>query len=778
MIEHTNRTGIIREWFGLLVFLLMCFPTLAQADDSGFEGSYLSGQLSDDLLLEEILITATKRTKNLQYVPISVTALSSNILLSHGAEDIRSLAYLSPSVNFTTSQSAANTTSLRVRGVGTTGNNAGFESSVGIFIDGVYQPRPGMALGEFVDIEQIEILRGPQGTLFGRNTSAGAISIKSKAPNTFITEGFANLTFGSDALLNIQAAYNKPLSDTFALRVSGSWRDRDGTMSNSDPTLPDSNDRDRYLVRAQALWEPSDDFSLRVIADQAESDELCCDPVLVTSNTQGANPVKGTTVDPKRSLNDRITESTGRREKSDQYGVSLELNWHINEQVALTYLPAYRDSYAENSGDDDFTRDNVFSTPDNSPNLSEVESQTHELRIQGELFGQRLDWLLGVYHSDEDVSERSTRIAGNALAGGFINGSTASNHFEQNSKTYSIFTHNMFNITDALSVTLGLRYVDETKRGGLVLSQGTAALCPGPGSPATDALFCNALWTPADASPLYDLYPNEKFSDDALTYTTNISYAYSNKALVYLSVSEGFKSGGLNLDITGTGFNTPTFESEVVTSYELGLKSTTLQGRLTTNVALFHMDIDDFQVLTLEGLSFNVFNVKKAMSRGIELDSKLQLDKTLLLNASVVFTDAYFPNDCSTQARVIAQCGHDLPNAPEFVAVVGADWKIALANDLQLVLTPTARYESSSQPATATPSFKQGSSTIVDMRAALNSENKNWSIELWGKNLTDENTLTRAFDTLSELGDPSTSGSISSWVIDPRSYGVTLRANF
>ncbi|MGB5325007.1 MAG: TonB-dependent receptor plug domain-containing protein, partial [Pseudomonadales bacterium] len=388
--------------------------------------------IQDDFLMDEILVTATKRLASIQDVPVSIDALGGEILDSRGAIDLRSLGQLSPSVSIFASQSVANTTSVRIRGVGTTGNNAGFESSVGIFIDGVYQPRPGIAMGEFVDIEQVEILRGPQGTLFGRNTSVGAISVKSKRPDIFDHGGFFNTTVGNYGLVNVQAGYNLPLADTVAFRIAGSWRNREGTMNNADSSLPDSNDMDRYLVRLQGLWEPTETFSLRVIADTSESDENCCDPVLVTLNSSGQSQPPGTSagIATSQLIDDRITFSTGRSESSDQSGVSAEMVWQINDALELTYIPAYRESESRSTGDDDFTAADVIRTDASMPNTADVESMTHELRAHFQAFDGYLDSIIGLYYSDEKIGEVSARVGGDDLPFPSPN-PNAANAFEQ-----------------------------------------------------------------------------------------------------------------------------------------------------------------------------------------------------------------------------------------------------------------------------------------------------------------------------------------------------------
>jgi iron complex outermembrane receptor protein len=228
-----------------------------------------------------IIVTATLRAANVQDIPIAVTAVSPNELERQNVQDIRTLSSITPSFNLQSSQSETQGTSIRIRGVGTTGNNTGLESSVGVFIDGVYQSRPGVALGDLVDLERLEVLRGPQGTLFGRNTSAGALNITTKRPSLTNVEGFVNASYGNYDYYGIQAGVSAPLiENTLGVRIAGAYRKRDGTLKsvNSDA---ESSTRDRYILRGQMLWEPSPDVSVRIIGDYAETDEQCCSTAIL-----------------------------------------------------------------------------------------------------------------------------------------------------------------------------------------------------------------------------------------------------------------------------------------------------------------------------------------------------------------------------------------------------------------------------------------------------------------------------------------------------------------
>jgi outer membrane receptor protein involved in Fe transport len=238
-------------------------------------GALSPAQAQDEDVTEEIVVTATGRTAALQDVPIAVTAVAGEQLENSGADDLRDLTQVAPSFSMGTGQSATATTA-RIRGIGTGSDNVGFESAVGIFIDGVYRARPGAALSDLPELERVEVLRGPQGTLFGRNTSAGAISVVTAGPD-FAPGMSLEGTFGFDDLEEVgtRAMVNMPLSDSFAVRFDGSVRARDGYVTDLI-SGDDINNRDRYTARGQALWDISSDASLRIIVDAAEQNEVCC----------------------------------------------------------------------------------------------------------------------------------------------------------------------------------------------------------------------------------------------------------------------------------------------------------------------------------------------------------------------------------------------------------------------------------------------------------------------------------------------------------------------
>ena len=808
-----------------------------------------------------IIVTATLRAADVQDIPLAVTAVSPAELDRQNVQDIKALTSISPSFNIQSSQTETQGTSIRIRGVGTTGNNTGLESSVGVFIDGVYQSRPGIALGDLLDLERLEILRGPQGTLFGRNTSAGALNITTKRPDLTKVEGFANATYGNFDFFNVQAGVSLPLvTDQLGIRLSGAYRKRDGYLRSVVPGSSSGN-RDRYLLRGQILWEPSPDVSLRIIGDYAKSDENCCDAVIVRETELAPffalNGLANDGVGPfgRDALVNRRTNSQLFNNDSEQWGVSAELKWDIGA-AQMTYVGSYRRFEASSDQESDFTSLNIFSSgagqaaaPTTPSNGGPIKTMTHELRFQGSAFNDALDWLVGAYYSDEKINEIQSLTLGpdyqRAVSAGnfgfiptlganplftltaFGNGGIpvnaagdfAINNFRQDAESFSIFTHNVVNITDNLSLTLGARYVEETKDGlfdqiaassracqaitnGFLSGAYTRAGLPGALQQGALAATCFPFATSvgitipgtnALASSVLPLLPREynlRFKDDELTYTAQIAYNTNNGFLAYAGFSHGFKSGGFNLDpASAAGGADPRFNSEKVDAYEAGIKTEFMNGRIRANLALFHMDMSDFQVLEFTGIQFVTFNVDKAKSTGAELEVNAQFDSGISLNFGATYADARYPRNCAaaTAPAVVRNlCGNQLTNAPKFSAVWGITFDDEISDSgWKMLANVNANYSSSRRTSTSAveldgvtllPLDVQENYFKLNARLGFTTPDDRFTFEIWGTNLTDE--ITRGITANTPLRGGAGTRSRIGFVEEPRMYGITVRAKY
>lgn len=573
-----------------------------------------------------IIVTATRRASPLSAVPIAVSAVTAASLQNSGANDIRQLNQLAPSLLVSSTGTEANG-SARIRGVGTVGDNPGLESSVAVFIDGVYRSRTGAGLSDLGEIERIEVLRGPQGTLFGRNASAGLINIVSKSPEfTFGAKG--EITYGNYDFWRVAGRVTGPLSEQVALSLDGVWQRRDGFMKlvNAAGTKTgESNDRDRYFLRGQALIEPNDALSIRLIGDYTNRDESCCAAAyistreLVTGNVSQTNRIAnilnaiapGSVPGTPNPYSRTVSITPGREyvSKLKDWGVSGEINYDLGG-AKLTSITAYRDYKSRDYGDYDYNRADIVYRDPNT--YREFKTFTQELRLQGEAFSGKLDWLVGGYYANEKLTLEdnirfgadfgkfatcrllTSNLSGAQLAAfpyaacgsaagvsGLITalvpaalrpaftalaniptgtGDTDSRYF-QKSENWALFTHNIVHITDTVDFTGGLRYTHESKDFSASLVNNNAT-CPalqtalaGAASGALGASAASAargvlaLACLGNASTsLNTLNLRDSISDGEFSGTAVLSWRPTRDLMLYGSYSRGYKAGGYNLD--------------------------------------------------------------------------------------------------------------------------------------------------------------------------------------------------------------------------------------
>ena len=389
-----------------------------------------NAQQSGSALLEEVVVFAQKREQSILEVPVSVAAYGSEALDRAQIRDLSELQQVAPSLVFNSSTGATQSI-LTIRGIGTAGQNSGLEQSVGVFIDNVYRGRPGAALGDFVDLESIEVLRGPQGTLFGRNTSSGVINVRSKKPE-YEYNGHIQASVGDYGYTQLRTGVTGPITDTIAWRLSGTWQQRDGYMEDTFSN-EDWNDRDRYTVRGQLLFDLSDDTSLRLIADLTETNERCCVPeqlfdassasLLVGSATglgalspafanffvgeplQAGTPgstkpqevtFTGTYPDAQDFTGTR-TSSAGADDSFKDGGISAELETALTDDIDMTVIGAYRFFETNPYGDIDMRTADIW----RGGRGQDIDEISLEVRFDG-TFGDN-DWTIGGYYFDQDI---------------------------------------------------------------------------------------------------------------------------------------------------------------------------------------------------------------------------------------------------------------------------------------------------------------------------------------------------------------------------------------
>jgi iron complex outermembrane receptor protein len=543
---------------------------------------------ADENTVDTIVVTVNKREQNLQDVPATVTALSGELMQDAGVKDIKDLQILTPGLTVT-STSNETVTTARIRGVGTVGDNPGLESSVGIVIDGVYRPRNGVSFGDLGELERIEVLKGPQGTLFGKNTSAGVINILTAEPE-FEFGGNAELTVGEYGTVGGSASVTGPIfGDNVAGRIFFAKRERDGFLDVETGDGPRGStedvNQDFWTIRGQILATPTDTFSIRMIADYTERDEQCC---LATQlqvgnaansranlvnqvQTNGINASTNENVFSRQAYGNRST-----RQFIQDKGFSAEVNWDVLDGIALTSITAFRNWKAETGQDSDFTAADLVYRPDDGSNYVEFGQFSQEFRANGE--AGPVNWLVGAFYAKEDLDNRSRliygtdyyayfdqRVLGNvpALLGltpAAIHqpGNGSDDRYAQSDETFALFTDNTWSITDSLKLTAGLRYTWSEKSlttdyttTGASCDQGEAAFATLAGLVGTatattivGGLCLNAQNNDFDALGVY----TQERSEEELTGTIKLAWDISDDIMLYGSYARGYKSGGFNLD--------------------------------------------------------------------------------------------------------------------------------------------------------------------------------------------------------------------------------------
>ncbi len=646
--------------------------------------------------LAEVIVTAQKRAQNLQDVPISVIALSGRQLRDAGVTNIKNLTVLTPGVT-TTSTTSENVTTVRIRGIGTVGDNPGLESSVGVVIDGVYRPRNGVGFGNLGEIDRIEVLEGPQNTLFGKNSDAGVINIITKRPSrTFGMTGA--VTYGNYDDREVSGSVTGPIGSTSAYRLYADYHRSNG-FSPVDTVLGPStdgasNDRNASTVRGQYLFTPSDAVSFLVIGDYSKRNESCCDAVPVANgifsgvvNAIAATPFLGGQVGavgigtpPLSPFNQRAWANQPITQRIRDMGLSAQLDWKLGF-AKLTSITAWRDNTVYAGNDLDYTGIDLLQRPGNLGNLTDFKQVSEELRLAGQR--GRLDWLVGAFYSNEILTPNTTIYAGKnfetyvsaaasatagapdpfliaALTGNppgatFIPGvSGERDQYRQSARSYAFFTNETYKLTPALDLTAGLRYTSEKKTatsdyanpdggsacGQLLSSPGLAAL--NPTSPEFQFLLgysCATLFNPF----FNGVSTAQSLDESNVSGTVKLSYHYSDDLLLYTSWANGYKAGGFNLArVANTATLQPildtAFPRETVQSYEVGVKSMLAQDTVRLNASVFDQRYTNFQLNTYTGIQFVVSSIRKLESKGVELNTDWATPLSgLSLNAGVVY---------------------------------------------------------------------------------------------------------------------------------------------
>jgi iron complex outermembrane receptor protein len=789
------------------LFLANILPLSAHAAETAEAAAATSDAGADagDAGTEEILVTARKRTESVQDVPIAISVISGSSLESKAASNLQQAYQEVPSMQVFTVNPRNVTVNIRGLGTNVATPNIGLDLGVGFYVDDVYYARIGPAVFDMLDVDRIEVLRGPQGTLFGRNTTAGAISITSREPS-FTTEGTAEIGIGNYALMQARGSLAGPIAgDKLAGRISFGASSRSGFLDNITQ-LRSVHDLENYNVRGQLLFKPTEAVDVRLIADYARQRANCCVPVplgYVTHYDNGA-PVAypyaervaqfgyvPVPVDPKarRTDADRL-----RAYKSSQGGVSLNVDWDLGD-ATFTSISAFRfwKSAPRNDGDISALQILVEGNQDD-----DQRQWSQEFRISSN--GERtLDYTAGLYYFHQTypglLRQEFGRDAGRFYIAPGTSGLTDAQRAETLDGAYNIATsvaktdsfaaYGQFtwHINDGLSLTGGLRYTYELKSGNYISVRGRRGGTAGFNA-AQIALFNS--FTPD--VPYYELSKNW----GSLSGVATLSQKLSDDAQIYATYSHGAKSGGLNFanlprDANGNALlELAVVAPERVDNYEVGLKTQWFDRRLTANIALFQTDISNYQSnvldFTVTPVRIYIANVGTVRSKGIELDLRAQPTDNLNLYLSGSYNPASYRSYKAAQCpfellapgqpSVCDLSGKPLPAASRYGLSAGADFSFAVAGDWNGFVGADYSYRSSYYSTYNDTRYSLvPEASLVNARVGLRDRQGNWEATLWSRNLFNKTHF------YAKNIEPA-GGRNHGYLTDPRTWGLTVRRNF
>ena len=736
-----------------------------------------------------IVVTAQKRAENVQDVPIAITAVGSQFLETRGIDSIDDLGTIAPNVKFERAPASKTISQIAIRGSVTINPAITWEPAVGLYLDGVYIAKAQGSIFDIADLERVEILRGPQGTLYGRNALAGAVNLVTKKPSGE-AGGMAEVTYGSFNELRLRGVLDLPQMGAFSAKVSGQYRKRDGLI---DLTAPDGRGRNRtdsidsgsFMVQLRA--EIADNVTADYTYDYSKSNQTPPFSQLLRVNRNGdprdifdpGSPSYAfggaffpldTVANPDRVTTAAIDAPVYERSRS--YGHALTLTANLGD-AELKSITAYRDLAWADGLDLDGSPFPVAFTQ----RISDYHAFSQELQLTGTAFEDRLAYVLGAFYFDETAETVNPQTY-------FGGGVDLDSNYGSNTEAWAVYAQLDYDLTERLKLTLGGRYTHETKDISRFFRVNF--------DPA------NGIFSPLVIADLaYGDIPAATFSDFSPAVT--LSYAASDTVNLYARFAQGFKSGGFNGE--SNVFAAPTADCpsgalelcqpylpEQVDSYELGIKSRFLDDRLIINLAAFRNDSKDMQLSVFTattGAASVIQNAAAARIQGIEIETVLRPVDALTINASLAVLDPEYNR--FIDGGIDVSGNRAFPHAPKTTASIGTDWKVAEGDwgkfNIYADLNYSSKYFTFPYALTAPTASDQvaGSSqspgrTIVNLRATL-AEFPIGGIEadvsVFVRNLTKEDAPSNFIDF-----GPGFGGILLGYFPDPRTFGVTLGARF
>ena len=703
-------------------------------------------------VLEEILVTARKREESLQETPISVTAFSTDALQQANMIDLRDIGKYTPGMSFTSyGMGSSEAGAMFLRGIGQSDHMVTTDPGVGLYIDGVYVGRNQGAALDLLDLERVEVLRGPQGTLFGKNTIGGAVSLVSRKPS-MENGGEVELTLGDEGRFNVLAAGELALGERTAVRAGVQSKQRDG-VGEQIFTGDESGDEDSVSARAQLFWQ-GDAAEFSLAADMTRARQAAMPhsfyahaPWLGISTCYtsgaGAQPYvpcpSGVEGDPfdSYSLDDLDTEQ-------DLFGVSASWSWDFNDRLTLKSITAYRDM--EYLGNLEF---------DGAPQVvihylesGKSDQFSQEFQLVGQNEAGTLNWIAGAYYFTED---------GYNLQDDDQFGALDQRRSDVETSSYALFGQGTLDLTEKVSLTAGLRYTNEDKDYEVVYR-------------SLDANGQQAL--DEQGQPIYRVAPTAlDDSWDAVSGTLSVQYRMAEDAMLYATYSRGFRSGGFAARPSRPS-SVGVYDPEYVDMYEVGLKADALDNRLRANIALYTSDYDDYQAQVnalADAFDTRTLNAAKAEIDGLELELTALLSANVRVVGSFSYTDAQIAKvDIDPSLNANFSKGSRLPYVSKYTYSISPQIDVPLPSG-SLLLRADYAYRSAffGQIANA-PEEREGSYGLFNARVEYLSPDEKWSLAAYGVNLADKK-YTRVRNYF-----PGFIG-FALWNTDRREFGIKAR---
>ena len=785
-VGRPNTMGLA----SVLIFGMLSFPVVAESDDD------------DGAIIEEIIVTAQKRQENIQDVPISMASYSGDFLEAAGIDGLHDLTNYAANFRVDTHGTPRNS-SIKIRGIGSYAQNAGIDSSVGVYLDDVYVPRIGAMLGNLVDIQSIEILRGPQGTLYGRNNPIGTLNLRTREP-TQDTEAFLKATSGNYDRRQFSGYVSGGVGDDTAARLTFWVDDYEGYTWN---TFRDSrvNDKKTQGVRIRTLTARSDRLEVSAIVDYQKSTYHCCSSewYLLSPNALASFesvsaatgiPMEFFTAGTDDPYDNSVSNNDTQTVVDTQHGLAIVANYDLGDGHTLRSVTSYRKWFNDaDLGFDETPASIVRGVQDEIQKSASQEFQLSSpdggIALSG---GRKLEYIGGfIYHWQDSVFKQSTVFLEDAqylplvvflegrtgIPGSNIIGPSSDDVWDQRANSKALFGQVTLHVSDDWSVTGGVRWTKDDKHAVRVSN------------------YLNNF-API-ARNFTNLSFDEEIDDSSAIWTFNTRYAATDDVMLYFTASSGYKAPGINARPIRASDPVPvTFGEENSQAFEIGAKTLLADGRLLLNLAAFRMTMEDMQQVAANpaGLGVHVRNAGELVQEGLELEAQARPTDWLDIRASAAFlnsewydfpsgtcakiggappsTDPMFPNSCDFN-------GLPADDSPDLKMSISAEMTFPLEKrPLEVIARAEYQYVDDfyHMPSLDSTSFQE-SYTLVNARVGLADINGRWQVTAWVKNLKDESYFSYIKETTA-AGFTGTQGAYEAFPMPPRTFGFTVQGYF